>query len=829
MGHHQCTVRSAFVQVLVGLALLLCIVNFANAADIELELPLLVNTSYTGDINTRIQNKPEGPNSTETIWVLRERLHQLLQPFANEDQLLAWAILHEAVEAADTWVELQNLRDLGLDIRFDSNSLTLVSRVARLDTQALSVRGRKKPSLGEHYTQSRFASGMTVYARNTYNHRESRGQQKGIGDFSADIAGFTTFGGFGGWSIFYQGEYDEARKRSPLLRKDVTLIHDDYKHGLRYALGDVRPTTTHFQSTASMLGINVERNYTEINPFRNLKPSGSSGFTLERDSRVKFEVNGIVLQTLELSAGTYSISDFPLAIGVNDVRVLVDDGTSLEEIANFSTYVDTTLLSKGITNFGASLGFLRIPRPGGRRRYAEDVSALGFYEKGVTDNLTLAAQAEVSQSHALLAGSAIVGTRIGVIAAEAAASRRDGFDTGLAATLRYFYRGEMRGGWSLQTDLQARYRSDSFLSLAETVPRAEDISFNARTSLTRNGLSFSLAGERRSIDHRDSNRISATVSKSFSPGYTLSLGYQYLESDAADEGDSRFSLTVSKRLQGHSLRSQYKSHNRESRAEWRTNGGRDVGDTRARVEVFNSLEQRSAEGDFGFIGNRFEMDVNHSTSQSRQEAGLDTSRTHVTMAASMGYADGKFAFGRPFTDGFIILDRHKNLRGRRVGVSRSSDNGPKVTAAKHLSSVLVPLTSSYRSQRFAFAVDELPLGYDLGASGVKVYPGNLAGYRYRLGSDAANTVMGKLFKPSGEPLSLLSGKLQPMGAQANADAVTIFTNRTGRFVAEKMAPGQYRIEFGAKERLVGEVTVVEGDEPGLIRVGDIILAAEQTE
>ncbi len=798
-----------------------CVSSAVLAAPaMELELPLTVNAAYSGDINAAIATESLAGETQSKVKVDRVRLHDLLKTFADIEQLTEWNLAETELSG---WITLDELRNSGLEIWFDSSALTLNSKVPRLGTQNVSVRGGRKPELEEHYSQSRFASGLTVYARNNYNHMASRGQKKGFGDLSVDLTGFVSFGGFGGWSLFYQGEYQQGDEQ-PFKRKDVTLVHDDFKRGLRYSLGDVRPSTSRFQSSADMLGVSIERNYSDINPFRNLKPSGRSDFTLERESRVQFEVNGVIVDSQDLLPGTYSINDFPLAIGANDVRVWVDDGISRTEVSNFSTYVDTTLLAKGITNFGTSLGVLRERGGNGSRRYSDDVGVMGFYERGLTDNLTLGAQAEISESHGLFATSAIFGSPIGIFAAEAAASKRDGHDAGTAGLLRYFYSGVTNSNWQVQTDLQASYRSDSFMSMAEVVVRPEEQALNARTSFGKNGLSLSLSGELRTVNEIDSTRLSATLSKSFD-GFSVSLGYQHLDSERnGGESDDKVSLTISKRLKSSSLRGQYKSANREYRAEWRKNSSRNVGDIRSRVLAISDLDSNDAELEVGYVGNRYELDVRHSTSLNRIDESADSSRTNLTMAGSVGYADGRIAFGRPFTDGFVIVDRHRNLRGKKISIARNSSNGAAVTSTKAFNTALIPLTSSYRSQRYLFAVEDLPVGYDLGSGDVNIYPGNLSGYRYKLGSDAANTVLGKVFSPAGEPLSLISGKILPLGKNNSEQNETIvFTNRTGRFVAEKMRLGKYQLVFGEKDEWVGELEVVEGDEPGLVLVGDIQL------
>lgn len=816
------------VKVRWACVVLIALSAISAAAAMELELPLTVNAAYSGDINAVIETETLAGETQTKVFVERARLSELLATFANEDQLNLWKLQNadtSSLSGTDTAesVSLDELRALGLEIWFDSAALNLNAKVPRLGTQNVSVRGGREPQLDDHFSQSSFASGLTVFARNDYNHIANRGQKTGFGNFSADFTGFVSVGGFGGWSLFYQGEYQEGRDR-PLQRKDVTLVHDDFKRGLRYSIGDVRPTTSRFQSSADLLGVSLERDYSDINPFRNLKPSGRSEFTLERDSRVQFEVNGVIVDTQELLPGTYSINDFPLAIGANDVRVWVDDGISRTEVANFSTYVDTTLLAKGISNFGTSVGFLRDrANIGGSRQYSDDPGFMGFYERGVTDNLTLGAQAEFSEAHSLLAASAIYGTRYGVFAAETAFSKRDGYDTGVASLLRYFYSGVTDSNWRVQTDLQASYRSDSFMSMAESVLRPEEQALNARTTIAKGGLALSFGGELRTRDDIDSTQLSATLSKSFD-GLSVSLGYQYLDSERdGGESDDRISLTVSKRLKNSSLRGQYKSTGEEYRTEWRKNSSRNVGDIRARVQANSTIEEQGGELEFGYVGNRYEVDVRHSTSLNRLNEENDLARSNVTLAGSVGYADGKVAFGRPFTDGFIIVDRHKNLRGKKVFVARNSTDGAAVTSTKNLGTMLVPLTSSYRSQRYLFAVDDLPVGYDLGSGDVNVYPGNLSGFRYQLGSDAANTVLGKIFSPTNEPLSLVSGKIVSLDGKQDDAQTTIFTNRTGRFVAEKMRFGKYQIIFGDKDEWVAELEVEEGDEPGLVMVGDIVL------
>jgi len=140
------------------------------------------------------------------------------------------------------------------------------------------------------------------------------------------------------------------------------------------------------------------------------------------------------------------------------------------------------------------------------------------------------------------------------------------------------------------------------------------------------------------------------------------------------------------------------------------------------------------------------------------------------------------------------------------------------------------LESSYRPLRYSFTVDDLPIGYDLGSSDVRVYPKFLSGYQYQLGSDAVNTVLGKVLWPDKTPLSLISGRLIPEDQPATESnpGLLVFTNKTGRFVAEKANYGRYKLVFKKDDiEYFSYITIEESDEPGLTQVGTITLEEQQ--
>ena len=72
------------------------------------------------------------------------------------------------------------------------------------------------------------------------------------------------------------------------------------------------------------------------------------------------------------------------------------------------------------------------------------------------------------------------------------------------------------------------------------------------------------------------------------------------------------------------------------------------------------------------------------------------------------------------------------------------------------------------------------------------------------------------------PVALAGGVIQAAGAPADAEGKPFFTNRSGRFVADGLAPGRYRLVI--QGAVVGEFVIPERVE-GTVDVGEIRTSA----
>jgi len=126
---------------------------------------------------------------------------------------------------------------------------------------------------------------------------------------------------------------------------------------------------------------------------------------------------------------------------------------------------------------------------------------------------------------------------------------------------------------------------------------------------------------------------------------------------------------------------------------------------------------------------------------------------------------------------------------------------------------------SYSVRTIVYDVPKAPQGYDIGQGSVLVVPPYRSGYRIIVGSDYSTTVVGRLLDAQGAPITLLAGKAVDLDNPQHPP-VELFTSRDGRFGAEGLRPGHWKIEMPTAPETDFVITVPK-DATGLFRAGDL--------
>jgi len=772
-----------------------------------LEVPLLVNGAFVGDITAEA-------TISGSAKLFPARLLELLNDRLGDADRMT---LTEYGSAA---VAVSQLQSDGFRLEYDAGEL-VVNMILALDgVQQVSVtqRSLENLNLSEYEEPAGISAGLSVIARPRYIHK-SLNTKPGFAPLSADARGFVSMGGFKNWALVY--ELDALEGRDQLIRRDdVTLIHDNFRKALRFQAGDIRPSITGFQSGFQLLGIGVERNYGAIQPFRNLRPGGRTTFTLERSAQVTYEVNGVVIGDDRLAPGDYDIRDLPLATGANDVRVIIDDEFGTREVGTYSTFVDTELLSAKTLIFGANVGVRRESGYNGfNPNYGNDLLGTAFIEKGLSDNLTLGAQAEASNEGGFVGTRAVTGFGSNLLAAEAGFSAFDRLDTGYTAALRFTHRPfRETGKFYNEFDIQASYQSEDFKTVGNIgPPRGKRWQLAARNNTTFDDYSINVNGNWVKTDFDELTTVGATIS-TYVKNLNVSAGYQGQYSKLTDDLDNRFFVTLSKNFGRHgTIRSRTATGPYETELEWRRLSTRGVGAVSGRASYLSGELGDEFSADASYIASRAEFDISHTSTFENGFGRTETSVTDARIGVGLGLADGTLGFGRPVSDGFVLVKAHPSLEGRTIKTSQGAGRVSGKTG--FIGPTIVPLSGPYREQIHRINVEDLPPGYDIGASQIKLFPSNFAGYKVRVGTDPSALVIGYLKKPDNDPVALAVGKLIAVD-NAEVSPIDFFTNRTGRFVAERVPAGKYRLVLMPNETAIAILDIGEGTD-GVEKVGNI--------
>jgi outer membrane usher protein len=219
------------------------------------------------------------------------------------------------------------------------------------------------------------------------------------------------------------------RSDGTVVRGLTAIAREAPERLMRFTLGEAAVRPEPLGGAPIVAGLSIARDAT-LDPYHPRAPLPRATLFAPTPSSLEVWVNGALVRTVPVGAGTLDLSNLPVTTGRNDVRLVLRDAFGRTEAVDTSHYQAQALLAPGLHEYAWSVGAVR-------ERYAVESFAfgepvlLGAHRLGLTDALTLGARLEASPEVISGGLGAVVAIGLGELQLAASASHRD--DPGAAA------------------------------------------------------------------------------------------------------------------------------------------------------------------------------------------------------------------------------------------------------------------------------------------------------------------------------------------------------------------------------------------------------------
>ena len=744
---------------------------------------LVVDGAKVGAIQFEI--KPGGEMSLSTF-DLKPFLGSLLRPG------LAASIFDK-----DRAIGVSELGLFGIRVSLDAANLVLTINLdpQSMRPEVIAARERLKAGKGEiRYKNADFAA--TVATSLEFDPSWQTGGSTNTASWSSILRLMPAVDLFG-----YVAEASASLSLSPYgasTSLDAARAVKDFPQiGSRLQAGIIATPVVSFQSGRQLYGIAFGRE--EGLPGWTNSPDVTSGeFVLHSDATVRVFVNGSFTRQLALAAGTYHISDLPLASGLNEVRLdITEKGEAPREIKLGIPY-DQGVIGAGKVDYAIGLGLAQDDptQPFGSSHIA----------MGLADRYQIGADFEA------------------------------GYETGLAGALSFGFLDKVasqppafagRAFWRFSSffdqriprlGLAAEYQGPGFTVPGSTTSRGADYwDFSGQSGFAipgRLGI-FALSGDIAYL-------AGGLASWSFTAGPSLAIGASTLLSLSGGYdwkpdtgGQPRLSLTLTVAppdRRGISYQRDFMGQTDS------VNLGFPLGDkglltvTGQNLVGANSNRVVDASGSVnlplatlsasGSVGND-------------AAAGFDGGQLSLSAASALAFADGHFAFTRTPGSALAILVPAKSLGGQLIEV-RPEGAAPTLVPLGRPAAIanLTPYSPFVAN----IEMPESPPDVRPDPTSIELRPAYRSITIVTIKRASSATVRGTLVDAKGKPRTNIAGDLFDESGKAIAGGAT-FTDEAGVFECFGLPRGRLTIKWDDGSE--STIDVPEGESGAVIDLGTV--------
>ncbi|MGR2702371.1 fimbria/pilus outer membrane usher protein [Vibrio campbellii] len=714
-----------------------------------------------------------------------EQLAQSVEKLINDETLVALRGVSEE------YITVEQLARMGINANFDTSeqNINLVIDESAAADFLLSFGSKYEPA---QYSESAFWTIQNTLNASTdytfFSDSNAEDTQTWLGEWlvraniggvrgaNLDVSGFVT-GGNNVDSDVYRGE--------------VRLFFDEPSTPWRLTFGDVTQTSAGHLPSTPLGGVAFERLYQDLQPTRNIQNGGTQPLVLNESADVEIYINDIFLTEIRLPPGRYTLDDLPLVSGTNDVRLDISYQSGRTDTIVYSQFFNSRLLREGISDFGVYSGLISTIEDNNFKYDDEQWVTSGYYDYGISDTLTLGVNGLYHPEGQQLGVIATIGSDWGNLGVRASAQNNNpNDDTGSIYSLDYSHQL-----WGTDSYGSPNFRlgveyQDKYFALPWQIaePSTGLRVFSNYVFTITDDLNLILSGDYRDFEEEEVEWLASSEIAWQFYSLSLSAGVEKEENPNDNINETRF--TFSADWDWNSVSGEYNanvSYSNEPdtyRAQFQRPSDDYTGSYGYALTAEGDAESQTYSVEGNYVANRFITDakVSHldfDNSDSYQTASLRAS-TALTLA------DGNLAWSRPINGPVAIVAVHDSLDAD-VEINAVADDPAEAISTSAINNA-VQLSGGHQLSSVYINVPNAPVGYDFGDHEYNITPGSQTGHLINIGSIASKTIIGTLEISSKKPLKLYQGQL--VGQQKTYD---FFTNRSGRFVVEGIAPGTYTI------------------------------------
>ena len=703
----------------------------------------------------------------------------------------------EAALTPGEFVDISAINKAGLVISYNPNNLELqiepkVEQRPRGDIDG-TVRGNADPS---NVVRPATVSGF-VNARVGLAYERNEGAP-GTYEYPAIM-----LDGAGRWGgIVLEGE-GLLQVDGTFARQSTRLVYDMPDKAVRLTAGDLDLRPSGSLSTPPLLGVAIEKSYADLQPTKNVRPTGKRSFRLERPSEVQVMVNGSEARRLRLQPGEYNLNDLPLASGTNDVQLRIKDEFGKDETIDFSILFNRTLLDPGIAEWSFA-GGIRANAGLLSPSYDEEVPMVtGMYRMGLSESVTGGISAQASPDVAVTGVNILSQTPYGLASLDTEVSGAADGTVGWSASAELAVETDRLIKSLNSAQLAVEIFSKDFVpSLSQVSSEGSRIRVSGAVGQRLPaGMSASIAGYYQLADEEADRGFgtSFSLNRAVSQELTVGVSGSY---DYRPEADSKqmSGLSLFARLNYRPTTDSYATlqfDHSSTTTSLASGSNFEQGARRTSIDVAwehtpktrHEDAETVANVDLYYADSRIEVNASHGRNFEDLASGTTSRRTTVNAGAGFAFADGHVAFGRPVRGGYAIVDVHKSLNESTVRMA-PFQNGYKV-GSDGLGPLLFSDISAYTRTSIPYDADNLPTGYDIGSGAFEFFAPYKAGFNVLVGSEFSVTAVGTLLDTEGKPVSLQAGTVS--NSTYPDKQIVVFTNAEGSFTVAGLKAGEWNM------------------------------------